>query len=90
VTAASRRQDLDRVARAEVRRWIRPAGRTARDGVPAWATAAKAFTEQTGHQRGRLRQRDFDQGRGLGALPVEGPSAAATAVLVTNGDGPAD
>ena len=90
VTAASRRQDLDPVARAEIRRWIRPAGSTARDGVPASAIPAKAFPEQVGRQRGRLRQRDFDQRRGLGGLPVEGPPAAATAVLVTNGDGPAD
>lgn len=90
MTAASRRQDLDPVARAEVRRWIRPAGSTARDGVPASAIPAKAFPEQAGRERGRLRQRDFDQGRGLGTLPVQGPPAAATAVLVTHGDGPAD
>jgi nitroreductase len=90
VTAVSRRQDHDPVARAEIRRWIRPAGSTARDGVPAQAFPARAFPEWAGRQRGRLRQRDFDQGRGVGALPAEGPSAAATAVLVTRGDGPAD
>ncbi len=70
VAAASRRQDLDPVARAEIRRWIRPAGTAARDGVPAQAIPARALPEQTGRQRGRLRQRDFDQDRGLGTLPV--------------------
>jgi nitroreductase len=90
VTAASRRQDLDAVARAEVRRWVRAAGSTARDGVPGRAFPGQAFPEWTGSARGRLRQRDFDQGRGLGALPVEGPPAAATAVLVTSADRPAD
>ncbi|MGA8455259.1 MAG: hypothetical protein WB800_07630, partial [Streptosporangiaceae bacterium] len=70
VAAASRRQDLDPVARAEIRRWVRPAGSAARDGVPAQAIPARALPEQTGRQRGRLRQRDFDQDRGLGTLPV--------------------
>ncbi len=90
VAAAGRRQDLDPVARAEVRRWIRPADSTARDGVPARAFPARAFPESADGQRGRLRQRDFDQGRGLGTLPAGGPPAAATAVLVTRGDGLAD
>jgi len=90
VTAASRRQDLDPLARAEVRRWIRPAGSTARDGVPARAVPARPLPEWTDGQRGRLRQRDFDQGRGLGTLGSEGPPAVATAVLVTSGDRPAD
>ena len=90
VTAASRRQDLDPVARAEIRRWSRPTGSTARDGVPARAFAARAFSDWASPQPGRLRQRDFDQGRGLGTLPAEGPPAAATAVLATRGDAPAD
>jgi nitroreductase len=90
VTAASRRQDLDPVARNEVRRWVRAAGSTARDGVPARAFPGRAFPEWAGQQRGRLRQRDFDQGRGLGALSADGPPAAATAVLVTGADRPAD
>jgi len=90
VTAASRRQDLDPLARAEVRRWIRPAGSTARDGVPARAVPARPLPEWTDGQRGRLRQRDFDQGRGLGTLGSEGPPAAATAILATSGDRPAD
>ncbi len=85
VSSASRRQDLDPVARAEIRRWSRSAASTARDGVPA-----QAFPYRPGRQRGRLRQRDFDLGRGLGLLATGGPPAAVTAVLVTKGDGRAD
>jgi hypothetical protein len=88
VSAASRRLDLDSVARTEVRRWSRAIGSTARDGVPAQAFPASAVPE--GQQRGRLRQRDFDLGRELGMLTAGGPPAAATAVLVTQGDGRAD
>jgi hypothetical protein len=80
-----RRQDLDPVARAEVRRWSRIAADPAHDGVPA-----HAFPASAGRQPGRLRQRDFDQGRGLGLLPAGGPPPAATAVLITPGDGRAD
>jgi Nitroreductase family len=90
VTAAGRRQDLDPVARAEVRRWVRATGSTARDGVPARAFPGRAFPEWADGRRGRLRQRDFDLGRGLGTLAVEGSPAAATATLITSGDGPAD
>jgi nitroreductase len=88
VTAASRRLDLDPVARTEVRRWSRAMGSTARDGVPAQAFPAKSVPAN--EQRGRLRQRDFDLGRELGLLAAGGPPAAATAVLVTRGDGRAD
>jgi nitroreductase len=42
IGAAGRRQDLDPVARAEVRRWSRSAGNPARDGVPAQAFPATA------------------------------------------------
>jgi hypothetical protein len=83
--AAGRRQDLDPVARAEVRRWSRAAADPAHDGVPA-----HAFPTSAGRPPGRLRQRDFDQGRALGLLPASGPPPAATAVLVTPGDGRAD
>jgi hypothetical protein len=85
VGPVSLRQDLDPVARQEIRRWSRAAGGAARDGVPALA-----FADRAGRQRGRLRQRDFDLGRGLGLLTADGPPAAATAVLVTPGDGRAD
>ncbi len=84
VSAASRRQDLDSVARAEIRRWTRVTGSTARDGVPARAFAATGVP--AARQHGRLRQRDFDLRRELGLLTAEGPPAAATAVLVTRGD----
>jgi nitroreductase len=84
IGAAGRRQDLDPVARADVRRWSRSAGSPACDGVPAQAFAATAAREP-----GRLPQRDFDLGRGLGLLTTGGPPAA-TAVLLTAADGRAD
>ena len=84
IGAAGRRQDLDPVARADVRRWSRSAGSPARDGVPAQAFPATAAREP-----GRLPQRDFDLGRGLGLLTTGGPPAA-TAVLLTAADGRAD
>jgi hypothetical protein len=83
--AAARRQDHDPLAQEEVRRWSRSAGDPAYDGVPA-----HAFPASTGHQPGRLPQRDFDLGRGLGLLPSGGPPPPATGVLVTPGDGRAD
>ena len=85
VGAAGRRQDLDLIARTEMRRWSRVAADSARDGVPA-----HAFPASAGHQPGRLPQRDFDLGRGLGLVPASGPPAAVTAVLLTPGDGRAD
>ncbi len=90
VTAVSRRQDFDPLARADVRQWSRVSGSASRDGVPARAFPAGVFPEWIGGERGRLRQRDFDQGRQIGTLPVEGPPAAATAVLVTRGDSKID
>jgi hypothetical protein len=85
VGAAGRRQDLDPLARAEVRRWSRGPADPARDGVPA-----HAFPAEGGRQPGRLPQRDFDLGRGLGPLATGGPPPAATAVLLTLADGRAD
>jgi hypothetical protein len=85
VGAAGRRQTLDPVGRADARRWTRDAADSARDGVPA-----HAFSASVGHQPGRLPQRDFDLGRGLGLLPASGPAPAVTAVLLTPGDGRAD
>jgi len=83
-TAARHDQAVSPVARAETRRWVRSADSTARDGVPA-----QAFAVDTA-QPGRLPQRDFDLGRHIGLLPADGAPAAATAVLITAGDGPAD
>jgi len=85
VDPAARRLDLEPMERAEVSRWSREAGRPSRDGVPA-----QAFTADTTHPHGRLRQRDFDLGRGLGLLTADGAPAAVTAVLVTTGDSRAD
>jgi nitroreductase len=84
IGAVGRRQDLDPVARAEVRRWSRTAGSPARDGIPA-----QAFPATTAREPGRLPQRDFDLGRGLGLLATGGPPAA-TAVLLTAADGRVD
>jgi len=83
--AVSRRQDLDPVARAEVRRWSRDPADPAHDGVPA-----HTFPAGAGRGPGQLPQRDFDLGRGLGFQPASGPPPAATAVLITRGDGRAD
>jgi nitroreductase len=83
--AAGPRQDLDPAAQAEVRRWSREMADPARDGVPA-----RAFPASAGREPGRLSQRDFDLGRGLGLLPTGGPPPAITAVLITPGDGRAD
>jgi hypothetical protein len=83
--AARRKQDLDPLARAEVRRWSRAAGSLARDGVPA-----HAFPVEAASGPGRLSQRDFDLGRGLGLLATGGSPATATAVLLTRADGQAD
>jgi hypothetical protein len=89
VSASGRRLDLDPRARAEVRRWSRTMGSTARDGVPAHAFPAMTG-RPAGRQVGRLRQRDFDQARGLGRLEPDGTAPAITAVLLTTGDSRAD
>jgi nitroreductase len=83
--AAGRWQDRDPVAREEMRRWSRSAAEPAPDGVPA-----HAFPATADRQPGRLPQRDFDLGRGLGLLPADGPPPAATAALLTTGDRQAD
>jgi hypothetical protein len=81
---AARMQAHSAGARAEMRRWSRPPGSPARDGVPA-----AAFGPAAPAAPGRLAQRDFDLGRHCGLLPPPGqgePAPAATAVLVTAGD----
>jgi nitroreductase len=85
VAAAARRGAADPVIRAETRRWSRRPDAAARDGVPA-----QAFPAAGDRAPGRLPQRDFDLGRGIGLLPDGGAPALATAVLITTGDGPAD
>ena len=83
--AAGRRGAADPIIRAETRRWSRRPDAAARDGVPAQAFPAAGVPAP-----GRLPQRDFDLGRGIGLLPDGGAPALATAVLITTGDGPAD
>jgi hypothetical protein len=88
VAAAGHTLDLDPRAGGEVRYWTRQAGSPARDGVPAHAFAATAA--HPGRPSGRLRQRDFDLGRGLGQQADDGPAPAVTAVLLTRGDSRTD
>jgi len=84
--AARRRGAVDPMLRAETRRWSRRPGTAARDGVPA-----QAFPADGAWPPGRLPQRDFDLGRGIGLLPgAAGVPALATAVLITTQDRPAD
>lgn len=87
---AARKNDLDPRARAEIREWTRTAPGTARDGVPASALAARppTGTPPAGAQvpGRRLRQRDFDLGRGIALLEEGGTPPAATAILLTTGD----
>jgi len=91
VADAARRGDHDPRARSEVRKWTRDPSSTARDGVPAVALAAQVPARIP---HGRLRQRDFDLGRGLAMLPggADGDEVppAATAILLTSGDRRAD
>lgn len=79
-----------RTAQAEVRQWTRAPGSAARDGVPAGAYPAPAAGPDGAVERGRLPQRDFDLGRGWAAAAADGAPPAATAVMVTAGDTPAD
>jgi hypothetical protein len=83
--AVTRRQDLDPQARADMRDWTRDPASRARDGVPS-----SAFPAAADRRRGRLPQRDFDLGRSLGLAGTGGPPPAATAVLLTPGDGRRD
>jgi len=71
----------DRV-RAELADWTPPSGSRRRDGVPASAYEAEPFRHDDD-----LPARDFDQGRGQGALPPTEPApAGVVAVLATLGD----
>ncbi len=85
MAAAGREQEADASARAEMRSWSRLVGDAARDGVPA-----HAFAPSGRPQAGRLPQRDFDLGRGVGLLEGSAGMPSATAVLVTAADEPAD
>jgi nitroreductase len=85
LAASDRRQDLDPRKRAEIWLWSRGPASPERDGVPA-----HAFPAAPGHEPGRLPQRDFDLGRGVGLLPAGAPAAPVIAVLSTPEDSEAD
>jgi hypothetical protein len=85
VSWASQQQDGDSTARADMRDWTRGPDAAERDGVPPGSFAAGAD-----QHRGRLRQRDFDLGRGLGMLDTDGRPPAVTAVLLTPGNSQGD
>lgn len=72
-------------AMADVRRWTRPPGSTARDGIPA--SACPVLTSGPDGVPGRrLVARDFDLGRGWATSVEAGPPPAATAVVTTVSD----
>ncbi|HEU4423359.1 MAG TPA: nitroreductase [Pilimelia sp.] len=84
LAAADRRQRQHPALIRELRAWTRQQASPARDGVPA-----RAYPQRV-HRPGALAQRDFDLGRGWGTLAAAGDVPAATAVLTTGGDTPAD
>jgi len=88
VARVARSQAADENARADALNWTRPPGSLARDGVPASALPASgpAAPVARSGRPGRLRPRDLDLGRGLGALSSDGAPAAATAILLTEAD----
>jgi hypothetical protein len=69
IAATGRGQDRDPRSRAATWWWSRDVTSPARDGVPA-----HAFPAEPTREPGRLPQRDFDLGRGLGMLPPGGPA----------------
>src|SRR5260221_8689388 len=81
VTQAAGALNADSRSRADVGRWVRPAGSNAHDGVPGWAIASSSHL-----QPGRLGQPDLDLGRGIGSLESAGPPPLATAILLTSAD----
>ena len=85
LAVSGREQDRDPRSQAETWRWSRDATSPDRDGVPA-----HSFSAEPSRETGRLPQRDFDLGRGLGLLPADGPAAPAMAVLFTPGDSEED
>jgi nitroreductase len=86
VELAAADQRADAGIAAELSRWVRPAGSTARDGIPATArTVGSTFgAERSG---ARMPLRDFGQ---PGTDEANGAPPAATAVLITPGDTAAD
>src|SRR5260370_32787709 len=70
IGAAGRVQDLDPLARPDMRRWSRGASSRPRDGIPAPAFASRPGRGAT---PARLPQRDFDLCRGLRQLADRRP-----------------
>ncbi len=89
---AARWQHRDPAIRAEIRQWTRPSGCPERDGVPGFAfpPMPPARHGPANPAAGKLAERDFDLGRDTGRLDRSGPPPAASAVLVTAADMPAD
>ncbi len=85
VTAADHQQHTNPAVRAELRRWTRPQGSPARDGVPAYA-----YPPASAPVAGKLAERDFDLGRHLGLLEGGGSPPAATGILITPAESKAD
>jgi hypothetical protein len=78
VDLAAAAQDASPAIRAETRRWLRPAGSQARDGVPARAAPGDGWQVAP-----RFRQRDFGAAE---AGDSAGEPPAVTAVLATAAD----
>jgi Nitroreductase family len=84
VELAAAEQRADAELAAELRRWVRPAGSSARDGVPA---AARTFAAAGATFGVRIPRRDFGA---PGTEPADSAPSAVTAVLTTPGDTAAD
>jgi hypothetical protein len=91
VLTAARDQSASSQITAEMRDWTRPAGSSARDGVPAFArleVPERPDAPEAASQSGlRLPPRDYGE---PGLLPGAGSPPPVTAVLVTASDRPAD
>jgi hypothetical protein len=85
VAAADDQQHANPAVRAELRRWTRPQGSPARDGIPAYA-----YPAAIGPVTGKLAQRDFDLGRHLGLAEGGGSPAAVTGIVITTADSKTD
>ncbi len=83
VDLAGAEQDASAEISAETRRWLRPAGSAAKDGVPARAVGVVGETAPP-----RFRQRDFGQADTTPPTPREGSGEppVVTAVLATAAD----
>jgi nitroreductase len=92
VARATRTLSADGRSRADVSRWVRPPGSSARDGIPASAIAASARPRSGGlAQRDLARDRhDFYRDKSLKPAEPGGAPPAATGILLTSADTKAD